>query len=144
MSDSPPTGTTQTEIQVGLGAEETRVTTPEASAPDRPDGIHDVVFEARDLDFFYGKAQALKDISMEIRRNEITALIGPSGCGKSTFLRCLNRMNDLIPGTRVEGAARVPGRGPLRIRTSTRSTCAGASGWCSRSPTRSRSRSTTT
>ena len=68
-----------------------------------------MVFEARDLDFFYGKAQALKGISMEVRRNEITALIGPSGCGKSTFLRCLNRMNDLIPGTRVEGALEFQG-----------------------------------
>jgi phosphate transport system ATP-binding protein len=109
VSDSPQTGTTQTETRVGLGAKGTRVTTPEASAPDRPAGIHDVVFEARGLDFFYGKAQALKDISLEVRRNEITAVIGPSGCGKSTFLRCLNRMNDLIPGTRVEGALEFQG-----------------------------------
>jgi phosphate transport system ATP-binding protein len=69
----------------------------------RPEGVHDVVFQASELDFFYGKAQALKDVTLDIRRNEITALLGPSGCGKSTFLRCLNRMNDLIPGTRVDG-----------------------------------------
>ena len=49
-----------------------------------------------DLDLYYGEKQALKDINMEIKENEVTALIGPSGCGKSTFLRCLNRMNDLI------------------------------------------------
>jgi len=59
------------------------------------------------LNFFYGKEQALFDISLEFKTNAITALIGPSGCGKSTFLRCLNRMNDLIPYTRVEGAVRL-------------------------------------
>jgi len=55
------------------------------------------------LNFFYGKTQALKDISIGIKENHITAFIGPSGCGKSTFLRCLNRMNDLIPGAKVSG-----------------------------------------
>lgn len=55
------------------------------------------------LDFYYGNKPALSDISMVIRDRQITALIGPSGCGKSTFLRCLNRMNDTIPGIRVEG-----------------------------------------
>jgi phosphate transport system ATP-binding protein len=55
------------------------------------------------LTFYYGDAVALSDISIEIDERQITALIGPSGCGKSTFLRCLNRMNDTIPGTRVEG-----------------------------------------
>jgi phosphate transport system ATP-binding protein len=59
--------------------------------------------EARNLDFFYGEAQALHGINLQIPENSVTALIGPSGCGKSTFLRCLNRMNDIIPGTRVEG-----------------------------------------
>lgn len=55
------------------------------------------------LDFYYGKTQALKDVSISIKENLITAFIGPSGCGKSTFLRCLNRMNDLIPGAKVSG-----------------------------------------
>lgn len=55
------------------------------------------------LNFYYGRTQALKDISIGIQENQITAFIGPSGCGKSTFLRCLNRMNDLIPGTRNSG-----------------------------------------
>jgi phosphate transport system ATP-binding protein len=57
--------------------------------------------EVRDMDFSYGKSVALKNINMDISRNEITAFIGPSGCGKSTLLRCFNRMNDLIPGARV-------------------------------------------
>ena len=57
----------------------------------------------KNLNFYYGVNKALEDINMEIRPNKITALIGPSGCGKSTFLRTLNRMNDLIPGTRTEG-----------------------------------------
>ena len=58
---------------------------------------------ARKVDFYYGKSQALHDISLDFLENRVTALIGPSGCGKSTFLRCLNRMNDLIPGARAEG-----------------------------------------
>lgn len=61
------------------------------------------VFNIRNLDFYYGPVQALYHISLDIPTNQITALIGPSGCGKSTFLRCLNRMNDTIPGTHVEG-----------------------------------------
>ena len=55
------------------------------------------------VNFFYGNKQALKEISVEIYQNKVTALIGPSGCGKSTFIRLLNRMNDLIPNIRVEG-----------------------------------------
>lgn len=55
------------------------------------------------LNFYYGKFKALDDISLSFKTNCVTALIGPSGCGKSTFLRCLNRMNDLIPDSRVEG-----------------------------------------
>jgi phosphate transport system ATP-binding protein len=63
----------------------------------------------RDLDFFYGSAQALHDISLDIPKREVMAFIGPSGCGKSTFLRTLNRMNDTIPGTRVEGTVTIDG-----------------------------------
>jgi phosphate transport system ATP-binding protein len=58
---------------------------------------------AQNLNFFYGSYQALKRVNVNIPENEVTAFIGPSGCGKSTFLRCLNRMNDLIDGTRIEG-----------------------------------------
>jgi phosphate transport system ATP-binding protein len=63
----------------------------------------------KDLDFFYGKAQALYDISLDIPERQVVAFIGPSGCGKSTFLRTLNRMNDTIPGTRAEGAVLIDG-----------------------------------
>jgi phosphate transport system ATP-binding protein len=59
------------------------------------------------LNFYYGAKKALENVSLNIERNQVTALMGPSGCGKSTFLRALNRMNDVIPGTRVEGVVRV-------------------------------------
>src|SRR6266403_1817630 len=59
--------------------------------------------------FFYGSNQALYDVSVKIRSQFVTALIGPSGCGKSTFLRSLNRMNDLIPGARLEGKVELDG-----------------------------------
>jgi phosphate transport system ATP-binding protein len=61
------------------------------------------VFELEDLSVYYGDSLAVKEISMGIEKNQVTALIGPSGCGKSTLIRCLNRMNDLIPSARVEG-----------------------------------------
>jgi phosphate transport system ATP-binding protein len=69
-----------------------------ADGPDAPSKIH---VEA--MNFYYGDKRALQDISIRIKPNVVTAFIGPSGCGKSTFLRTLNRMNDIIPGTRVEG-----------------------------------------
>ena len=62
------------------------------------------------LDFYYGDYPALQDISIVVAEHQITALIGPSGCGKSTFLRCLNRMNDTIPDTRVEGRVLLDGQ----------------------------------
>jgi phosphate transport system ATP-binding protein len=62
-----------------------------------------VVLETINLSVLYGKRYAIRDISLKVEKNRITAIIGPSGCGKSTFLRCLNRMNDLIPDARVEG-----------------------------------------
>jgi phosphate transport system ATP-binding protein len=62
------------------------------------------------LDFYYGSKRALFDISVAVQDRQITALIGPSGCGKSTFLRCLNRMNDTIPGTRMEGRVLLDGQ----------------------------------
>lgn len=60
-------------------------------------------FSVQQLNFYYGPTRALSAITLDIMPHKVTALIGPSGCGKSTFLRCLNRMNDTIPGTRVEG-----------------------------------------
>jgi phosphate transport system ATP-binding protein len=67
------------------------------------------IIEVRDLDFYYGKFQALKRIGLDIEKNRITALIGPSGCGKTTFLRTLNRMTELIEGVRVTGQVRIDG-----------------------------------
>ena len=76
-----------------------------------------------DLSAFYGSFKAVTDVSMEIRANKVTALIGPSGCGKSTFIRCLNRMHEVIPGARAEGRVRLGGQDiyarntdPVRIR----------------------------
>jgi len=68
------------------------------------------IIEVRDLNFYYGKFQALKGISLDIEQNRITALIGPSGCGKTTFLRSLNRMADLIDDTRVTGQVLIDGQ----------------------------------
>ena len=69
----------------------------------------ETIFHVDHLDLFYGDKQALKQIKMDIKRNKITALIGPSGCGKSTFLRCLNRMNDLVDGCKVSGTIELDG-----------------------------------
>src|SRR5262245_56005447 len=60
--------------------------------------------------FFYGSKQVLFDVTLPIREKQVTALIGPSGCGKSTFLRTLNRMSDIIPGTRIEGTIHIDGQ----------------------------------
>jgi phosphate transport system ATP-binding protein len=65
---------------------------------------------ARNLNVFYGAKQAIKNVSIDVSREHVTALIGPSGCGKSTFLRCFNRMNDTIEGARVTGDIRLDGR----------------------------------
>ena len=67
------------------------------------------VISAKDLNLWYGDFKALKSISLDVGEREITALIGPSGCGKSTFLKTLNRMNDLVPGVRIEGDVRLKG-----------------------------------
>jgi phosphate transport system ATP-binding protein len=74
-----------------------------ASRSNTPDAGGPCKIEADHLNFYYGEKRALQDISVKIRPNLVTAFIGPSGCGKSTFLRTLNRMNDIIPGTRVDG-----------------------------------------
>src|SRR5205814_10098247 len=78
---------------------------PASAAPQLP-----VKIQAEGLNFYYGAQRALQDISVRIHPNVVTAFIGPSGCGKSTFLRTLNRMNDIIPGTRVEGQVLIDGR----------------------------------
>ena len=68
------------------------------------------IITVKDLNLWYGSTQALHHVSMEIPEKSITALIGPSGCGKSTFLKTLDRMNDLVPGVRIEGTVRYDGR----------------------------------
>ena len=80
-----------------------KVTVAEAATLVNQDAV--VKIDVRHTNFWYGSKQALYDVSLPIREKQVTALIGPSGCGKTTFLRTLNRMNDLIPGTRTEGEA---------------------------------------
>jgi phosphate transport system ATP-binding protein len=80
---------------------------PEPPAADTPG--HPCKVVVKDLNFYYGVKRALEQISIEIPSNLVTAFIGPSGCGKSTFLRTLNRMNEIIPGTRVEGGVLIDG-----------------------------------
>lgn len=69
--------------------------------------MNETIISVKDLDLYYSEMQALKNINMELEKNKITALIGPSGCGKSTFLKTLNRMNDLVPGVKVEGTVKI-------------------------------------
>ena len=94
------------------------VTTTPTAAPTRTtsvrparadDGPGTTVFEVKDLSVYYGDYRAVREVNLDIRQHEITAFIGPSGCGKSTLLRCFNRMNDPIPGARVEGDLRYHG-----------------------------------
>ena len=68
------------------------------------------IIVAKNVDVFYGSKQALENITIDIPENQVTSLIGPSGCGKSTFLRCINRMNDLVPICRVSGDIRISGQ----------------------------------
>jgi phosphate transport system ATP-binding protein len=78
------------------------VVTEKAAVPGPPK-TREPIFHLEDVSVFYGDKAAVREVQFDIARNEITALIGPSGCGKSTLIRCLNRMNDLIPSARVEG-----------------------------------------
>ncbi len=71
--------------------------------------MRDIKIQVNDLSLYYGEKKAVKEISMQIPANKVTALIGPSGCGKSTFLRCINRMNDLIPSVKITGELLVEG-----------------------------------
>src|SRR5690349_10173246 len=93
---TPPPGTPTMPSLSGL------VSKAPAAAP-----VTKLKIDVRNLNFYYGAKQALHGISIAMRANQVTAFIGPSGCGKSTFLRTLNRMNDIIPGTRVEGSIKI-------------------------------------
>jgi phosphate transport system ATP-binding protein len=88
----------QEEAQMSRFVSQYAPATPETDGPPAQP-----IFDVRDVAVFYGDHRAVTEITLELRHNRITALIGPSGCGKSTFIRCLNRMNDLIPTARVEG-----------------------------------------
>ena len=81
-----------------------RVAVRPAAGDDVVEVERETVFDVRDVSVFYGSFRAVRDVTLPIAQNEITALIGPSGCGKTTFIRCLNRMNDLIEGARIEGS----------------------------------------
>ena len=96
-------------LHVGLGILHL-ATAVQPAHPVGPEDVGPVVLEMGGLSVWYGSSPALRDISLRIPRNQITALIGPSGCGKSTLLRCFNRMNDLIPGAVVSGSVRYHGR----------------------------------
>ena len=98
MSESDTSPKIQTTIETGDEERET------------PLSAGKTVIEARDLDVYYGDDRALNGVSMQVNEHEVTALIGPSGCGKSTFLRCINRMNDMIDICRVEGDVEFDGR----------------------------------
>src|SRR3990170_1497145 len=94
-------------VKLKLPGAEIDVRTPEISMGEREapqDGTtKDVVFTVEQLRVAYGAHVAVMGVALDIEANQITAIIGPSGCGKSTLIRCFNRMNDLIPGARIEG-----------------------------------------
>ena len=100
MSSTPATATTRGSSSSNVGSMVEVHSDSERELPVYPTNP---VMEARDLNVFYGDFHAVHDVNLAYGRNEITAMIGPSGCGKSTVLRCLNRMNDLVSGARVEG-----------------------------------------
>ena len=79
-------------------------TRPGGATVATPTEQRQLIFDVDDVSVYYGDKRAVRNITIDLNRHEITALIGPSGCGKSTFIRCLNRMNDLIPSARVEGS----------------------------------------
>jgi phosphate transport system ATP-binding protein len=118
LTEPERTKSEQAEVPIDVGA------TAEAHAEqDRVELPREPIFELRDVSVSYGGKRAVADVSMDIYRNRITALIGPSGCGKSTLIRCLNRMNDLIPSARVNGSIGyhghdlyAPGVDPVEVR----------------------------
>ena len=93
----------------GRGTQASRPSNAESPAPS-PESRHPGTIQANEFSFWYGPKQALYDVTVTIPARAVTALIGPSGCGKSTFLRSMNRMNDIIPGSRVEGTMLIDGK----------------------------------
>jgi phosphate transport system ATP-binding protein len=94
-------------VRIRTGAEELAWSERPREAP--PGAARPVIFHVRDVAVFYGEQPAIERVTLQIRRNLVTAIIGPSGCGKSTFLRSLNRMNDAVPGFRLSGQVRYHG-----------------------------------
>ena len=102
----------EVDVKIGSGPESQagRRTVVEVQDHHRAtDDERETVFDVDGLAVYYGAFRAVRDVSLPIRKNEITALIGPSGCGKTTVLRCLNRMNDLVPDAKIEGSVRYHG-----------------------------------
>ena len=108
-AEEPSQPTAGGSLQPGRSTEEP---VPPASEPSSQSAAEtaDAKVQVQDLNLWYGDTQALYDINLAIQEREVTALIGPSGCGKSTFLRCINRMNDLIAGVQVRGEVQLDGR----------------------------------
>ncbi len=121
MSTHPATATTRPDTEAEIGSLSAAHSDAQRDLPDLPP---DPVMEAFKLNVFYGDFHAVHDVNLSFGKHEITALIGPSGCGKSTVLRCLNRMNDLVAGARVEGEVNYHGQNiyaggvdPIAVRT---------------------------
>ena len=103
--------------------EEHRAMEPYPSEPMEKPQTEETRIEVEDLSVYYGKVRAVNNVSLAIKSRKVTAIIGPSGCGKSTFIRCLNRMHEVTPGTRVEGKVLLdgddlygPGTDPVEVR----------------------------
>ncbi|MEF8815032.1 MAG: phosphate ABC transporter ATP-binding protein PstB [Halovenus sp.] len=99
-----PSGDPMVDTSPGVGV------TADESESERNSIFSETVIETRNLDVYYGTDQALQSVDIEIPERQVTAMIGPSGCGKSTFLRCLNRMNDLVESARIEGEVLLNGQ----------------------------------
>ncbi|USZ67663.1 phosphate ABC transporter ATP-binding protein PstB [Halorussus salilacus] len=103
VTTSNPDAETQTDTDESISSPTPGTEAVDTGRTSGASGSERTVIESRDLDVYYGDTQALDSIDIEIPERQVTAMIGPSGCGKSTFLRCINRMNDLIDAARVEG-----------------------------------------
>ena len=108
MYPSPPM-TQQSFQSEGLSSQRLNVQNGPRQAPDNDSKVQDIKLTLNQVNFFYGDRQALFKINIEIIKNQVTSFIGPSGCGKSTLLRCLNRLNDLVDGARLEGTMLLDG-----------------------------------
>ena len=106
MEPTPPSADAVPQQPPAVAAPVFRVTAPPAP---ETDGATQPAFDARDVSIFYTAKPAVKEVTLQIPSRSVTAIIGPSGCGKSTFLRCLNRMHELVPGARMTGTIRLYG-----------------------------------